>query len=144
MGQKVTIETLLVGTLLLLASPALAQILEQPPVATHRASSELLGDVRPVVRIKRGECHSSSLSRTGSAKWTLTLENTGNRPVGNIVVETFYFGRSGALFRDGGGRIAKVIPPHSQRTFQLTDGEFPRRTARVAANVLMIDYTALK
>jgi hypothetical protein len=81
---------------------------------------------------------------TALAVWRLKVENTSGRPVGNIVVETFYFARSGNILRSGGGTIMKNIPPHSKRSLDVVDGRFPAHTNGVAVNALMVDFMDVK
>ena len=107
-------------------------------------ASEFVMEYDSVVKIRRGNCHASRGSRPACAIWTMTIENRSKRAVGNIVVETIYFARSGKILREGGGKIAKVILPHSKRSFELTDGQLPIHTDAVAVNPLMVDFIEAK
>jgi hypothetical protein len=113
------------------------------PIAKLPASEFVMG-YDSVVKIRRGNCHASRGSRPANAIWTMTIENRSERAVGNIVVETIYFARSGRILREGGGKIAKVIPPHSKRSFELMDGRLPIHTDAVAVNPLMVDFMEAK
>jgi hypothetical protein len=126
----------------LFAALALAEEPSRPTVKLP-ASEFVMGD-DSVVKIRRGKCHASRGSRPGNAIWTMTIENRGERAVGNIVVETFYFAHSGKILREGGGRIAKIIPPHSKRSFELADGQLPIHTDAVAVSPLMVDFMEAK
>jgi hypothetical protein len=133
--------SVLAGSALCFMAMASAQVPVPDPEAMPRpAASELVSWDNPVVKIERAKCHASNGSRTALAVWRLTVENTSGRPVGNIVVETFYFARSGSVLRSGGGRIMKIIPPHSKRSFDVADGRLPAHTDGVAVNALMVDF----
>jgi hypothetical protein len=133
--------SVLAGSALFFMAVASAQVPVPDLAATPRpAASELVGWDNPIVKIERAKCHASNGSRSAIAVWRLTVENTSDRAVGNIVVETFYFARSGSILRSGGGKIMKILPPHSKRSFDVADGRFPAHTDGVAVNALMVDF----